>query len=90
MKYLGVTLDEQLNFNKHIEIVHGKAVNKLGMLRRFRDFLDRKSSLTLYKSLVLPQISYCDIVYCTTNQSSKDKLQKVQISALRCILNCNK
>ncbi len=41
MKYLGVTLDGSLNFNQHINIVHGKAVNKLGMLRRSHDFLDR-------------------------------------------------
>ena len=51
MKYLGVTLDEQLKFNKHIEIVHNKAVNRLGMLRHSRDFLDRESALTLYQCL---------------------------------------
>ena len=33
MKYLGITLDEHLNFNKHTEIIHAKAVNKLGLLR---------------------------------------------------------
>ena len=90
MKYLGVTLDANLSFNKHIEIVHAKAVNKLGMLRRSRDFLDRKSALTLYQSLVLPQLSYCDTVYETTSAANKDKLQKVQNSALRCILKCSK
>ncbi len=90
MKYLGVFLDEKLDFNKHVEIMHSKAVNKLGILRRSRDFLDCKSSLTLYQSLILPQLSYCDIVYDTTSKANKDKIQKVQNSALRCILKCDK
>ena len=90
MKYLGVILDEKLDFNKHVEIMHSKAVNKLGILRRSRDFLDRKSSLTLYQSLILPQLSYCDIVFDTTSKSNKDKIQKIQNSALRCILKCDK
>ena len=40
-KYLGVTLDEGINFNKHIEIVHAKSVNRLGLLTRAREFLDQ-------------------------------------------------
>ena len=74
MKYLGVTLDENLNFNKHIEIIHNKSVNKLGMLRRSRDFLDKRTSLTLYQSLVLPQITYCDLVYETSSKANLEKL----------------
>ena len=34
------------------------------------------TALTLYQSLILPQISCCDLVYETTNQSNRDKLQK--------------
>ena len=90
MKYLGVTLDENLNFNKHIDIIHAKSVNKLGILRRSREFLDRQTALTLYQSLVLPQMTYCDLVYETTSKANKEKLQKVQNTALRCILKCNK
>ena len=90
MKYLGVSLDASLNFNQHISLIHNKAVNKLGILRRSRDFLDRKTSLTLYQSLILPQLTYCDLVYETTNKSNTDKLQKVQNSALWCTLRCDK
>ncbi len=33
MKYLRVTLDQNLNFNKHVKIVHAKSINKLGLLK---------------------------------------------------------
>ena len=46
--------------------------------------------LGTHQSLVLPQITYCDIVYETTNKANREKLQKVQNMALRCILKCNK
>ncbi len=35
-------------------------------------------------------MSYCDIVYDIPRESNKEKLQKVQNSALWCILKCNK
>ncbi len=90
MKYLGVHLDQHLTFDTHISITHGKAVGKLGLLRRSREFLDEKSALTLYQSLLLPQLTYCDTVYETTTQANTSKLQKVQNSALRTILKVNK
>ncbi len=46
--------------------------------------------MTLYQSLVIPQITYCDFVYETTNKANQEKLQKVQNMAFRCILKCNK
>ena len=90
MKYLGVHLDEHLTFNNHISITHGKAVGKLWLLRRSREFLDEKSALTLYQSLLLPQSTYCDLVYETTTKANTEKLQKIQNSALRTILKVNK
>ena len=90
MKYLGVTLDECLTFDNHISKIHAKAVNQLGILREARHFLDHKTSLLLCQSLILPQLSFCDIVYETTTQSNMKKLQQIQNSALRVILKANK
>ena len=82
MKYLGVYLDEHMTFNNHINIAHDKVVGKLGLLRRAHEFLDTKSALTLYQSLIFPQLTYCDIVYETTTKANTEKLQKIQNSAL--------
>ena len=90
MKYLGVVLDKKLTFDKHINQTHSKASQKLGILRRSRDYLDHSTSLTLYKSLVLPHLDYCDIVYMCTTVQNLNKLQLIQNGACRTILRAPK
>ncbi len=87
MKYLGMMLDQHLTFDDHVEYLHGKAVKKLGILRRSRNFLDKNTSVLLYKSLVLPHFDYCDIVYSCTSEGN---LQKLQNSACRTMLLADK
>ena len=68
MKYLGVFLDEYLSFSEHISEICCKSSKKLGILRKSREFLDQKTSLLLYKSLVVPYLDYCDTVCMTANE----------------------
>ncbi len=49
-----------------------------------------KHGLTFYNSLVLPHITYCDVVYATAKQESLNKLQLVQNVACRTILLADK
>ncbi len=90
MKYLGMILDEKLNFDEHVDYICNKAVNKLGILRKARDFLDLETSVLLYKSLVLPHFDYCDIVYASTSVTNLQRLQVMQNSACRTMLLCDK
>ena len=59
-KYLGITLDECLTFDAHIDKVYKHSCGKLGSLGKVRKCLNRKLTLLLYKSLVLPSIDYGD------------------------------
>ncbi len=90
MKYLGVILDNYLTFDQHVEYIHGKAVKKLGIVRKAREFLDRGTSVKLYQSLVLPHMDYCDIVYSCTSEANLQKLQKIQNCACRILLRCDR
>ena len=85
-KYLGVILDESLNFNEHVDQVYKKSCMKLGAIKKYRTFLSNNLTIILYKSLVVPYIDYCDIVYMQTNQANLQKLQLVQNMACRIIL----
>ena len=85
-KYLGIILDDSLNFIEHIDHVYKKSCNKLGAIRKCRKHLNKGLSLMMYKSLVVPLIDYCDIVYMQTNKDSLQKLQIVQNIACRLIL----
>ena len=55
---LGILLDEHLTFNDHVDFVINKTSKKLGILRKSREYLDHKTSVLLYKSLVLPHMDY--------------------------------
>ena len=85
-KYLGCWLDEVLNFEYHTDKVYSKSCSKVGVIRKVRHCLTQKLALTLYKSLVLPHIDYCDVVYMSATKESLNKLQLVQNKGCRAIL----
>ncbi len=86
MKYLGVYLDCNLTFDKHVEYIADKAAKKLGVIRKVNECLNRSTVLTLYKSLILPLFDYCDTVYMCTSLGNLSKLQLLQNQACRTIL----
>ena len=72
MKYLGMMLDENLTFNDHVDYLYIRAVEKLAILRKVRNFVDPNTSILLYKSLVLSYFDYCDIsIIAATVYNSK-------------------
>ena len=62
MKLLGVTIDEHLNFSKHIGEVCKNASMKVGVLMRLRNMLTTSAKLKIFISFILPQITYCHTV----------------------------
>ncbi len=89
-KYLGIMLDEALTFEHHVTYVCKKANQKNGVLRKIRKFLTQKLTLMLYKSLVLPQFDYVDVVYMTATNEQLSRLQLIQNKSCRIILRAHK
>ena len=58
-------LDENLTFEPHIKYVYSNVCQKLRAIRKTRTSLDPKTSVILYKRLVLPILDYCDVIYIT-------------------------
>ena len=90
VKYLGVLVDEKLNFNSHIESVISKMNQKLGVFYRLNKKLDDWSKIHLYKALISPQIDFCSTVLFLENNTQIKELQKVQNKFMRLIIKCNK
>ena len=61
--YLGMHLDEKLNFNTHIIEKIAKANSGIGIIRKLAHLLPRESLITIYKSFVRLHIDYGDIIY---------------------------
>ena len=84
-KDLGVTFDNQLKFNKHIEMSITKASQRVGLIRRSFKHMDKHMFLTLYKSLVRPVLEYCSTVWCTNTKTMSEKLERVQRRATKIV-----
>ncbi len=82
----GYDVDSSLTFDAHIDLLVDKTSKKVALLRKLNECLDRKTVLTLYKTLVLPHFDFCDTVYMSTSVQNLSKLQLIQNTACRTIL----
>lgn len=87
IKYLGIVLDEQLNFKSHVNYIIRKIANKTNFLRRIVSMFTR---LTIYKSIIAPHFEYCSTLLLYINNNELQRLQKIQNKAMRVILQCNR
>ena len=88
MKYLGVTFSEDLSWHEHIDKMISKINQRLGVLRRIKDFLDLDTRYILYTSLILPLFDYADTIWGDKNNSVlMDSLQTLENKAAKLILD---
>ena len=57
-KYLGIWMDENLSWHKHVQGLVSKISCRLALLRRLRGYLDSHTLKLLCNSLVLPHFEY--------------------------------
>ena len=86
-KYLGITLDSHLNYNKHVQKVISSVSGKLKQFQRMCSFLNVRAALAVYKSTILPLLEYGDVFMASTSLKNRKKLQVLQNRGLRCALN---
>ena len=87
IKYLGLILDEKLNWNAHIEYVKKRCREKLNILRYISNKkwgADKSLILRIYQAVVRSIIDYgIFIYYDNTNNTNKLTLNRIQYEALR-------
>ena len=88
--YLGITLDEQLNYELHAQSTLKKVRNKLVQLRTMRYFLNKQAALMVYKNMILPIVEYGDVFFSSLSSNTRKKLQVMQNKALRIVFNKDK
>ena len=71
-KFLGPTIDSQLNFSDHFQEMEGKVAKKMNVLKRYCGSnwrLKHATLIKLYKTLLLSQAPACDGNFYTINYS---------------------
>ena len=84
IKFLGVLVDENLTWIDHITLVENKLSKNLGLLHKAKNYLNKKSMVSLFYSFIHSYSNYGNIAWCSTSMaklkklnSSKNKLFKL-------------
>ena len=85
INFLGVQIDEHLDWKVHIDKVSMKMAKSIGLINKIKSYVSVSTRRTLYCSLVLPYIQYCNIVWANCYHTYLDRILKLQKRAVRII-----
>ena len=83
VKYLGVLLDEHLNWKKQIACVTKKISGGVGIIAKLRSYLDPKLLKNIYHSIVVSHLSYGVEAWGSANATDLEKILILQKKAVR-------
>ena len=84
-RFLGVIIDDKLNWSIHINAAKRKASKGIGIICKARKFLKESTLITLYYSFIYPYLHYGILAWGLTYACHLDPLVKVQKLAARLI-----
>lgn len=90
IKYLGIVIDNKLNFKDNTDFICKKVAKKIGFLSRIQNKLNFSHKVLIYKSIIAPHFDFCATILFLSKKSEMDRMQKLQNRAMRTILKCNK
>ena len=82
-KDIGVHIDDELTFDKHISEKVNKANSIFAMLRRSFQYMDKESFTPLYKTLVRTHLDYANSVWAPFKIKHIDLIENVQRRATK-------
>lgn len=81
---LGVMFDVNLDFKEHIENITSKAYKSLGFITRStKEFKNVDTYVYLYKTIVLPTITYCSQIWSPHQDIYMNYLESIQRKFMR-------
>ena len=86
-KFLGVHIDNKLNWSVHINHISLKLSQGLGILNKMRNIFPRRVLLTMYYSLFYPYLTYCSVIWACAKPTLLNKIEVLQNKAIRLITN---
>ena len=83
MKYLGVTISDDLRWNRHVADITGRANKLLGLLRRNLSTCDGRVKEAPYLGLVRPLLEYASQPWDPYTDNLSNEIEKIQRRAAR-------
>ncbi len=70
-----MTIDQDLNFDKHITSICKKVNDQLNVMRRFSNLVSTHTMWVLYRNYMVPHFSYCAAVWHFWGARNSNKLE---------------
>ena len=74
LQLLGVVIDQDLTFSQHISTSSKKASMRVGVLMRLRKLIPVEAKLQIFKTAILPYLSFCGLSWHFCRKSDSNKL----------------
>ena len=91
IKFLGITLDKNINFNKHFRNIRNECIAKLSLIRKLKNEynINNKKLTQLYVPIIRSKIEHSFLPYfsSTTTKINLTNMESLQNYALRIIQN---
>ena len=84
-KFLGIIIDENLNWKPHIQLVKSKLSKTLSIIYRASKLINHQGLLTLFCSLCVPYLTYCCEIWGNTYMSNVHRICVLQKKVVRII-----
>ena len=88
-KYLGLIVDNKLNFYEHIDHIKRKIAKRIGALYRSKYLLPLKFRKMFANALMLPHFDYLDIIWSKTFQTKLKELDIIYKKVAKVALDVN-
>ena len=85
VKRLGLEIDSDLHFDKHVLSLCMRASRKLSALTRIIKFMNLQQRRTLMKAFVVSQFNYCPLLWMFHSRKLNNKINKLHERALRIV-----
>ena len=85
-RFLGVIIDESLNWSRHIQTVLSKMSRYIGIMYKIKKYLPLKARLQIYYSFVQSHLNYCSLVWGFSCKSNIEALFSKQKKGLRAVI----
>ena len=87
IKFLGVVLNDKLNWKDHKIYIKTKISKNIGIINRCRKILNSNEILSMYNCFILPYLSYCLPLWGSKDVTKSDVIKKVQNKVVRLMSN---
>ena len=90
MKYLGLVLDEKLNYNEHVQSISNFLMRYFGIFNHIKYKVNNKTARQLYFAFVFSRLKYGIEIYGNRSETNINKLPTMQNKLLKLLLHLDR